>query len=221
MAEQRRRRPRRFATAGDATQGGAAGIAAPPPAAAATLPVVENAAPAMTERQRKMVEEIAPPKPPVRQLSDRERAELRAKEILDGDMIDEGEDIFYFDPDSQPDGWTYEWKRRTVYGEENPQYQVQLEQNGWQPVPAARHPEMMPSTGGPYHTIERNGQILMERPKIITDYVRDKDKARARAQVATKEAQLKQAPPGTFERTTNPAVHKVNKSYEKIVLPQE
>lgn len=217
------RRRRRFATpsAETAVEPGIANGASTnvPLTVEATAPDAPTATPVVTPAQQALIDKI---KPPVRNISSLERAELRAKEILEGDMIDEGEDIFYFDPENQPDGWSYEWKRKTVYGEENPQYQVQLEQNGWQPVPAARHPEMMPSTGGPYHTIERNGQILMERPRVITDFVRDKDSKRARAQVAVKEQQLRQAPPGTFERGTHPgAPVKISKSYEKIVLPQE
>lgn len=211
------RRRRRFPNQDTAQP--VASVSSPPPVE--VVLATKPAPPEMTERQRQLVEEATPKPPPVRAMSDMERADARAKQILEGDMVDEGEDIFYFDPDNQPDGWSYEWKRKTVYGEENPQYQVQLEQNGWQPVPADRHPEMMPSTGGPWTTIERNGMILMERPKVITDMMRDRDSKRARAQVKTKEDQLRQAPPGTFERMTHPAVHKVNKSYEKIVLPQE
>ncbi len=218
MAEQRRRR-RRFAAAGEAAEPAA------PPASLATaagmdvpLRVADTVEPRVTPEQQKIMDAIAPP---LRTLSDRERADKRAKEILDhGGDIDEGEDIFYFDPANVPDGWSYEWKRKTVHGEENPQYQVQLAQNGWQAVPCERHPEMMPNSGGPYLTIERNGQILMERPAVITDHIRDRDKKRARAQVEVKEKQLRQAPPGTFERGTHPgAPVKVSKSYEKIVLP--
>ena len=163
--------------------------------------------------------------PPLRQLTDRERADARTAEFLEhGGLndLDDGQDTFYFPVADVPDGWTYEWKRRTVHNEENPKYMTQLAQNGWTNVPTSRHPEMMPSTGGPYPIIERDGQMLMERPKAITDAVRARDNRNARAQVSAKEQQLSAAPPGTFERGTHAATQvKLGKSFEKIVLPQD
>jgi hypothetical protein len=44
-----------------------------------------------------------------------------------------------------PQGWTYEWRTRTVKGAEWTEAIVDDAQRGWTPVPASRHPgKMMP-----------------------------------------------------------------------------
>ncbi len=77
-----------------------------------------------------------------------------------------------------PDGWTYEWKTRTIKNWEWVDHQVELYQNGWTPVPAERHDgRIMP----PGHTgnIERGGMILMERPAKLTAMARRVEKSKA------------------------------------------
>jgi hypothetical protein len=154
--------------------------------------------------------------------SSSDRAARRAEEIRGhiGGM-DEGTDEFYIPPDSIPDGWTYEWKRRSVMGQEDAAYLVSLRRLGWDPVPASRHPEMMPM-GSVEQAIERKGMILMERPREITEEVKRLELRKAQAQVRQKQAQLGEAPAGQFERTNkgNPLA-KIQKSYEPIVIPDE
>lgn len=66
-----------------------------------------------------------------------------------------------------PDGWDYQWKTRTIKNWEWADHQVELYQNGWEPVPASRHDGLiMPK--GHEGNIERGGQILMERPMRLT-----------------------------------------------------
>jgi hypothetical protein len=151
-----------------------------------------------------------------------ERAARRAEEIrghIGG--LDEGTDEFYLPHDMVPDGWTYEWKRKSVMGQEDASYLVALRRVGWEPVPSSRHPEMMPMSS-PDKTIERKGMILMERPSEITEEVKRLELRKARAQVQQKQAQLGEAPAGQFERTNKGnSLAKVQKSYEPIVIPDE
>lgn len=155
----------------------------------------------------------------MRERDPRAEAERRAAEILGHvGSLDEGTDDFYVNPSKIPDGWVYEWKRKTVYGQEDPAYQVQLARTGWTAVPASRHPEMMPATGG-YQTIERKGQVLMERPKIVTDHVIDINNRAARDQVRVKEKQLSSAPDGQFGRDHAQVKPKINKGYEPVPIP--
>ena len=134
--------------------------------------------------------------------------------------MEEGIDEFYIDPSDIPDGWSYEWKRRTVLGAEDPAYQVALARSGWEPVPTSRHPSYMPM-GGDYPFIERKGMILMERPLEITQDARDNELRKARAQVRQKEAQLNSAESGHFERSNkDQSLVKVRKSYESIPIPE-
>ena len=170
----------------------------------------ENAAP-VAERPAMRTE--------MRERDPRAEAERRAAEIM-GHIknLDEGTDDFYVEKAKIPDGWSYEWKRRTVYGQEDPAYMVQLARTGWTAVPATRHPEMMPASGS-FQTIERKGQILMERPQMITDQVTDINNNRARNQVRVKEQQLNSAPDGQFGRDHAQAKAKISKSYEPVPIP--
>lgn len=147
----------------------------------------------------------------------RARAAKRAAEIRGHrteQSLDEN-DRFKVNMNEIPPGWTYEWKRKTIYGKEDPAYEVELARGGWEPVPASRHPSMMPK--GKFETIERDGMILMERPKELSDDARSADLRRARLQVRSKEAQLNAGPDGTFERD-RPLV---KKSYESMPIPKE
>jgi hypothetical protein len=131
------------------------------------------------------------------------RAAKRAAELREHASFDPGSDEFYFNPDIIPPGWSYEWKRLTVMGATDPSYQVSLAQRGWEPVPASRHPEMMPLGDGSA-TIDRRGQRLMERPLVITQESVARWKQDSSDLVRGKEKQVMEAPAGRespFEAT--------------------
>ena len=46
------------------------------------------------------------------------------------------EDMFYIPVDEIPEGSSYEWKRWSVNGQEDPFYIAQLREQGWEPVGA-------------------------------------------------------------------------------------
>lgn len=170
----------------------------------------------MTERPN-----MRPGMPSV-ELSPRERAEARIAQLRghDRDIADDGQDEFFIEPGIIPDGWSYEWKTRTILGAEDPAHQVALARRGWESVPASRHPDLMPInyTGG---EITRKGMVLMERPLQITEEVRQADLRRARLQMRNKEEQLMQAKGGQFERTNKgEQLVKVKKGYEAMPIPE-
>jgi len=142
------------------------------------------------------------------------RAEARIREIR-GQMPDGGEtrDKFWAPP--APDGWDYQWKRRSVYNQEDPAYQVELARQGWEAVPLSRHSEMMPK-GWSGQTIEVEGMTLMERPMIFTKEARMREDRAAREAVITKEAQLRSSRKGDLG---NREVLAFNKSREAIAIP--
>lgn len=147
-------------------------------------------------------------------------AAARAAELRGHSDTDSGTDEFFVEPGIIPSGWSYEWKRHTVLGAEDPAHQVSLQRKGWEIVPAPRHPEMMPLgyTGG---MIIRKGMVLMERPLVITEEARDVEKRRARLQVRAKEDQLSAAKPGQFDRTNKgDTMTKISKGYEAIPIPE-
>ncbi|CAB4156425.1 hypothetical protein UFOVP661_54 [uncultured Caudovirales phage] len=160
-----------------------------------------------------------PPMRPDLRDDPREAAKRRSEEIrkhLGG--IDDVIDDFYVDESVIPEGWSYEWKRHTLMGQQDPAYQIQLARMGWTPVPATRHPDMMP-INTKYDTIERKGMVLMERPVEITEEVRRIDNKRARDQVRVKEQQLTNAPDGQFTRDHERVKPRIKKGYEPIEIP--
>lgn len=161
-------------------------------------------------------------RPEMRETDSRARAAERAAQIREhrgGNDRDEM-DRFAIDQSVIPDGWAYEWKRKTLLGKEDPAYQVELARGGWEPVPANRHPETMPQ-GGSFNTIERDGMILMERPKELTDEARQVELRRARNQVRAKEQQLNSAPEGTMTRDHAKVRPNISKGYEPMPVPKD
>lgn len=108
------------------------------------------------------------------------------------------QDKFHIDPRLIPDGWSYEWKRESVYGQPDPDHQVNLRANHWRPVPVERHPNLMPP--GATGAIKKDGQVLMERPAYLTHDAQMEDYQIAMDQVAKKEAQVGITPQGHFSR---------------------
>ena len=160
--------------------------------------------------------ERSPLRPEMREDDPRARAAARAAKIRnDNGGMDEGTDEFYIPKDMIPEGWSYEWKRHTIFNQEDPAYAVQLAREGWEPVSVQKHPQMMPSnwTKG---TIERKGMILMERPREICEEVARIEQRRAREQVRIKEAQLAGAPEGTLERVSP----KISKTFD-MPIPED
>jgi len=160
------------------------------------------------------------PRPEPREEDPRARAAARAAQIRDDNGgMDEGTDEFYIPKNIVPDGWTYEWKRHTIWNQEDPAYAVQLAREGWEVVPASRHPQMMPSTWE-RNTIERKGMLLMERPSEISEEVRRIDLRRAREQVRIKEAQIAGAPDGTFTRDDPRVRPNIKKTFD-MPIPED
>lgn len=167
-----------------------------------------------------LAKETAPKRPPLREDSPKERARKRAEELRQHlGELDEGTDDFYVDVNTIPDGWTYEWKRHTVYGQEDPAYQVQLAREGWSIVPASRHPNMMP-VGATEEVILRKGCILMECPTEIVVERRAIELRKARDQVRHKEAQIAGTPEGTMTRDHARVRPSIKKGYEPIPIPE-
>lgn len=160
----------------------------------------------------------APLRQPMREEDPRSRAERRAAEIMGNiGTLDQGSDNFA--TPTPPEGWSYEWKMKSVLGQEDPTYQTQLARTGWEAVPTNRHPDMMP-IGEKYAIIERKGMVLMERPLAITEEVKRLDMRNARDQVRQKEAQLNQAPDGTMTRDHQQVRPKIKKGFEPMPIPE-
>jgi len=91
------------------------------------------------------------------------------------------DDKFAIPPELKTPGVSYEWKKESVLGEEDPQYLSGLLENGWEHVQLSE----MPVFGRPGESgaIRRGGQVLMKRPTELTHEARLEDYQIARAQV--------------------------------------
>lgn len=185
--------------------------------------IAQAADPVEAEKAVEPVREDMRPamRPAMREEDPRARAARRAAEVRGNiGSLDEGDDKFYISPADIPPGWTYEWKRKSVLGQEDPAYQISLARKGWEPVPAERLPHMMP-TGNKHTTIERDGQILMERPLELSEEARNIERKRARDQMRMKERQLHESPNGQFGRDDPRVAPKIKQNYEPLPIPAD
>lgn len=83
---------------------------------------------------------------------------------FDGDNMPDQYDV---PPECREAGWDLQWVRVSCHGEPDGQnYNVHYA-NGWRPVPGDRVPDH--SQIAPSDTIVRDGLMLMERPKVLSD----------------------------------------------------
>lgn len=179
----------------------------PVDAAAASIPRPEVAAPPEFPRDTGPVR-AAPRAIDPRAEADRYVAEY---DIHNADNY-EGPDKYHIDENIIPPGWDYNWKRFTIYNQQDPSYQVALARGGWRAVPTNRHPELMPQGSPGEAPIVHDGLMLMERPLELSNRARIKDRRDADAAVKAKEQQAGHAPAGQLDRV-QPSI---KKSYAPI-----
>lgn len=122
-----------------------------------------------------------------------------------------------------PEGWTYQWKTKTIKGVDWTEHQVELAATGWTPVPASRHDGKCMPKGfeGP---IERAGLILMEQPAGATRIAREVEQRAAKSQLNLSRQMAGMLPPNAIvdqshpeaQRATGFRVHKEG----QVVNPQ-
>ncbi len=71
---------------------------------------------------------------------------------------------FDLDESRIPPGMHYEWKRKTFLGREDVEHLVNLDANGWSPVPAERHPELSGTRLQSGSEVVRGGQEVAIGP---------------------------------------------------------
>ncbi len=115
------------------------------------------------------------------------------------DMAAAAADKFYFPKEQIPPGSSYEWKRLSVYGLEDPFYIASMREQGWEPVDPKRHANLLPADYKERYIV-REGLILMERPEELTRQAEEEMKTIARRQVREAEQRLGMTPNGTLSR---------------------
>jgi hypothetical protein len=144
------------------------------------------------------------------------RAEARIRELRGNPDLQNGggeRDKYYAPP--APDGWTYEWKLKSVMGQEDLEAMRRVEMAGWTPVPLARHPDLMPK-GYKGETVEVGGLVLCERPEVFTNEAREEERRAAREAVYMKEAAMKAGRDGDLGKRQ---VNRFSKSHSAIAVP--
>lgn len=144
---------------------------------------------------------------------------LRDDEIADlVDAVLQEDDPFRVPPELIPEGYVVEWKRVTIMGARAPNqssYELTLARTRWEAVNVDTHQsfkKLLPP-GYTGQTVEKEGLILMIRPKVISDKVKEIQKARADNQLHQKLAQLGATEAGEAPRK----VLGVKRSYEPNV----
>ncbi len=121
-------------------------------------------------------------------------------------------DQFHIEASDIPEGTSYEWKTVSVFGKENPSYNAMLRDQGWDPVSASRHRNMVAE--GYEGPIIRDGLMLMERPIELTREAQEEDRASAREAIEAKKMQMGETPDGHHQRQAP----KIQTSYEAMPI---
>ena len=190
-------------------------------------------------------EEAAPPAAPIKRGPGRPRknpepkVEIKAaakvypkmKASPNWETIDPSEedspDRLRIPPELIPENMSLQWVTFEVFGQPDHQRRAEFERKGWTPVHQedfdGRFEGMWLRKGDPAEITYR-GLVLMARPIELTQKARIRDKQAAREQVAIKEAALRYGDlPVSLDSRHPSAVNsnRINKSYERIVVPEE
>jgi len=129
------------------------------------------------------------------------------------------EDPFALPLDQIPEGSSYEWKRWSVHGQQDPFYISSMRDQGWEPVNPARHPNWVPPGYKEPHLI-KGGMILMERPIELTNEAKSEMNRSARDQVVTAEQRLGLAPKDTMTRDHEGVRPRITKEIARMVIEE-
>jgi hypothetical protein len=97
----------------------------------------------------------------------------------------------YVNMPNVPPDISLNWKMFTLSGLEQPHYLQKMRSQGWEPVDPNEHPEWV--TLPPGYTASRviiDGQILMERPKWMTDEAEEDNRIMAGQRIREAEQRL-------------------------------
>jgi hypothetical protein len=115
----------------------------------------------------------------------------RTRERTRGSSV--AENPFHIPPEIIPPDQSWEWKKFSVHGMEDPFYLNEMRHQGWEPVDPRLYPEIVPP-GYTQPNIIRQGLILMERPIELTNEAIAERELMARRQVNEAEERLGRTP---------------------------
>ena len=123
--------------------------------------------------------------------------------------------------DKIPSDITVEWKRYSNVGADDPFYLSRMEEQGWLAVDPRQHPDWVPLPPGydkPH--IIKDGLILMERPKELTDEARKENYDLANRQIREAEQRLGKTPKDTMTREEEGVRPRVVKEVGRMIVEE-
>jgi hypothetical protein len=127
-------------------------------------------------------------RPPLRTEADAVREPMRAVKRRRRD-----EDKYAVPRELKQPGQSYEWKRESTMGMEDPQHMNGILENGWEPVQLSEMPHF--GRSGEQGVVRKEGLVLMKRPIELTKEARIEDYHIARDQVDGAVARIRGADP--------------------------
>ena len=153
-------------------------------------------------------DQVHEPEHEIARAAPRTRTRMRRVSAMD--------DPFYIPVEEIPEGSSYEWKRFSNVGQEDPFYIAQMRRQGWEPVDPKRHPTWVPP-GYNLPTIVKGGMILMERPIELTQEAQRETRQLAQQQMAEAEQRLGKTPNNTLTRDHAEVKPRIEKQYMRPV----
>ncbi len=176
------------------------------------------------------------PRTTSRDESDQRAPQRQDMSALEGFTLHEDTgDKFHIPLEDIPDGMDYQWVALAVMGKIDARAMAMFAQNRWTPVPLSRHPHYGTDGGlidGQKGTrigketiqyedcIIREGMLLMERPMVITQFVRNNEKKKADDQVMQQLKRVQMAPEGTLAGVNRQRNVSVNRGRD-LSIPED
>ena len=107
-------------------------------------------------------------------------------------------DRFLIPEEDKPDGVSFNWKRFSVHGQEDPFYISNMRLQGWEPVTGSDMPGLAPE--GHSGSVLKEGMLLMARTQELTDQANAEVARASRQQVQDREKANGVAPTGQAPR---------------------
>lgn len=144
------------------------------------------------------------------------------------DDLEESPDRLRIPRSEIPEGIDLQWVTDSIFGQPMPERRASFEKRGWTPVhqedfDGCLNGKFMPR--GKEGEIKVDGMVLMARPLELSIKAKKRDRRAALEQVAVKEQALTG---GDLSKVSLDSRHetalrsnKINKSYERIAIPEE
>lgn len=128
---------------------------------------------------------------------------------------------YHLPPECCEPGWSYEWKRDTIFNQPDQSYTNQLMHNGWRPVMAVGAWSGVFTPSDWKGEIRIDGEILMERPAELTRQAYAEERKKAQDLMRNSTQGLRLNMPSGFSTDHAGVQPKLNQTYEQGPAPSK